>query len=57
MVDKGLEKLKKALEIDPGLVAAHVWLEAAYKKTGQTELARQSAEKAKSLGYQGKLSE
>lgn len=57
MVDKGLEQLTKASEMDPNLVAAYVWLEAAYKKSGNLKLARQSAEKARSLGYQGKLSD
>ncbi len=57
MVDKGLERLKKALEINPDLVAAYVWLAAIYSKSGNTDLAREAAEKARALGYTGKLAE
>ena len=57
MVDKGIEKLNKAAEIDPKLVAAQVWLAAAYAKSGNADLAREAAEKARSLGYKGKLDE
>jgi len=55
MVDRGLERLRKATEMDPNLVAAHVWLAASYAKSGNADLARESAEKAKSLGYNGDL--
>ena len=55
MVDRGLEKLKKAAEMDPNLAATHVWLAAAYAKSGNAELAQEAAEKARSLGYKGNL--
>jgi Tfp pilus assembly protein PilF len=55
MVDKGLEKLKRAAEMDPKLVGAQVWLAAAYAKSGNADLARESAEKARSLGFKGDL--
>jgi len=55
MVDRGLEKLKKAAEMDPKLVGAQVWLAAAYAKSGNADLARESAEKARSLGFKGDL--
>jgi tetratricopeptide (TPR) repeat protein len=55
MVDKGLEKLKKAAEMDPKLVGAQVWLAAAYAKSGNADLAREAAEKARSLGFKGDL--
>ena len=55
MVDGGLERLKKAAEMDPKLVGAQVWLAAAYAKSGNADLARESAEKARSLGFKGDL--
>jgi len=55
MVDKALERLKKAAEMDPKLVGAQVWLAAAYAKSGNADLARESAEKARSLGFKGDL--
>ena len=54
-MDAGIEKLKQALAMDPKLIAAHVWIAAAYLKNGNTELARQAAEQARSLGYKGDL--
>jgi Tfp pilus assembly protein PilF len=57
MVDNGIEKLKKATEMDPKLIGAHVWLSVAYKKAGNDELAREAAEKARALGYKGRLDE
>lgn len=57
MVDKGFEQLNKAAEMDPKLIAAHVWLAAAYSKSGNADLARESAEKARSLGYRGDLTQ
>lgn len=55
-VKKGTEKLIKAIELDPQLAAAHAWLATAYYKTGNVERARQAAERARELGYKGKIS-
>jgi len=55
-VDEGIKKLGLALEMDPQLVFAHVWLAAVYYKTGNVERARESEAKARDLGYSGKIS-
>jgi predicted Zn-dependent protease len=47
--------LKRAIELDPGLAVAHAWLSEVYAKTGQAQLGREAAERARQLGYQGKL--
>lgn len=52
-----IEKLKKAVEIDPKLTAGYVWLAEAYLKSGNASLAREAADKARSLGYRGSLSQ
>jgi Tfp pilus assembly protein PilF len=57
IIDAGMTELNRALEIDPKLVAGHVFLAAAYTKTGQKDLARESAQRARDLGYTGKLIE
>jgi len=49
-VDEGIEKLKDAIGIDGNLAPAYDWLSKAYTKTGDLEMARQTAEKAKELG-------
>jgi Tfp pilus assembly protein PilF len=54
-LDKGIQTLKYAIEMDPKLTAGHVWLAHAYEKKGDNELARQAKERAKELGYNGKL--
>jgi Tfp pilus assembly protein PilF len=56
-VDAGIAQLKKAIEINSKLVAGYVWLTEAYTKNGNADLAREAAEKARSLGYSGKPSE
>jgi len=48
--EKGIEKLQRALQMDPKLVVAYYWLWEAYTKKGSVEEARQIAEKAKELG-------
>ena len=48
--EKGIEKLQRALQIDPKLPVAYYWLWDAYTKNGNVEMARQIAEKAKELG-------
>jgi Tfp pilus assembly protein PilF len=54
-LENGLQKLKHAVEMDPKLTAGHAWLAHAYEKKGDLELARQAKERAKELGYNGKL--
>lgn len=51
----GIDKLLKAVELDPKLVGAHVLLSKAYVKIGDMQLARKSADVAKELGYVGNL--
>ncbi len=53
---KGVENLKRAIEKDRKLVAAHVWLSQAYDKHGDKALAKKEAEQARSLGFQGDFS-
>lgn len=53
-LEEGITRLKKAIEIDPKLAVAYEWLSKAYSKSGDMELGRQAAEKAKELGYKGK---
>jgi tetratricopeptide (TPR) repeat protein len=48
--EKGIERLQRALQIDPKLAVAYYWLWDAYNKSGNLEMARQIAEKAKELG-------
>jgi Tfp pilus assembly protein PilF len=55
-IDAGIKKLHQALEMNPELVFAHVWLAAAYYKMGNVELGSQSESKARDLGYKGKIS-
>jgi tetratricopeptide (TPR) repeat protein len=50
-ITEGIEQLRKAVEINPQLAAAHGWLAKAYYKSGNLERARQTAERAKALGY------
>jgi Tfp pilus assembly protein PilF len=55
-LDQGIKKLATAVEIDPDLAFAHVWLAAAYYKQGNVELGRESESKARDLGFSGKMS-
>ncbi len=50
LVKEGIERLKKAIEIDPKLAIAYKWLSKAYTKNGDLEMALQAAERAKELG-------
>jgi Tfp pilus assembly protein PilF len=54
-LEAGIFKLKQAIEMDAKLVAPHVWLARAYSKSGNAELARQTAEQARALGYNGQI--
>lgn len=56
LIAEGIESLKKATEIDPKLVQAYVWLAKAYYKKGNKELALKATERARELGYKGKVS-
>jgi Tfp pilus assembly protein PilF len=49
--DAGIKKLQKAVEIDPKLNAAYVWLAEAYMKSGKSELAARALEDAQALSY------
>lgn len=55
-VDPGIKRLEQAVEMNPELVFAHVWLAAAYQKTGDLKLSRESESKARDLGYKGEIS-
>jgi len=54
--EKGIEKLHYAVRLDPKLIAGHVGLAKAYEKKGDVKSAREAAERAKELGYNGKFS-
>jgi tetratricopeptide (TPR) repeat protein len=51
----GVQRLKQAVELDPTLVAAYVWLARAYSRNGDAELAQGAADKARALGYRGQI--
>ena len=55
-VDSGIKRLEQAVEMNPELVFAHVWLAAAYQKIGDLKLSRESESKARDLGYKGEIS-
>ena len=52
-VDRGIEVLKTAVEIDPKMAAAYVWLAGGYKKKGDVSAAAKAQEQAEKLGYRG----
>ena len=54
-IDKGIVMLKNATEMDLNLTQGYVWLAEAYYKKGDLRLARQNAERARMLGYKGKI--
>ena len=53
--EKGLASLEKSVKKDAELVTGYIWLTEAYQKTGNKELARKAADRARSLGYTGEL--
>ena len=53
--DAAIARLQEALRIDPKMVAAYALLAKAYIKAGKTDLARESADKAREFGYTGEL--
>ena len=56
-LNDGIQRLKHALEMDPKLAAGYEWLASAYTKIGEVELARETRERAQSLGLGGKTAE
>jgi predicted Zn-dependent protease len=52
-VEPGIAKLIEAIQIDPNLLAAHVWLARAYYQSGNAVLGHQEAERARELGFKG----
>ena len=54
-INSGTAELKKAIEINPNLAIAYAWLASAYSRNGNLESARQAAERARALGYRGKI--
>jgi Tfp pilus assembly protein PilF len=55
-IEAGIERLKRAISMDPTLAAAHAWLAEAYFKQGKRELGMDSYQKARELGYKGQVS-
>jgi len=53
VMDDGIARLKKAIELDPKLTAAYVWLAEAYYKKGDRKLGTEAAEQARKLGHKG----
>jgi tetratricopeptide (TPR) repeat protein len=52
---EGIEKLERAIAMDPKLASAHAWLAKAYAQSGNTDRARQAATRARELGYRGQI--
>ena len=53
--EKGVASLERSVKMDSELVTGYIWLAEAYQKTGNRELARKAADRARSLGYTGEL--
>jgi len=56
-VQEGLAQLNMAVEIAPDFAATYVWLAEVHSKSGELDLARQAAMRARELGYQGEVAE
>ncbi len=54
-LDRGIRKLREAIEMEPELTAAYIWLSEAYNKKGESKLSRAAADRARELGYDGVL--
>lgn len=54
-IDAGIEKLLQSTEMEPTLAAGYVGLAYAYSKKRDLEHAREAAQKARELGFTGKL--
>ena len=52
---KAIELLRKAISLDSKLGVAYGWLSLVYSSNGKSELAAETANKAKSLGYKGTI--
>lgn len=50
-LDKSVEHLKEATNLDPKLASAHAWLAEAYYKSQKLHLAKQEEGEARKLGY------
>ncbi|MGH7301842.1 MAG: tetratricopeptide repeat protein [Candidatus Rokuibacteriota bacterium] len=55
MVGPGVERLNDALKVDPNLSQAYAGLAVAHQKMGHRDQARTFAQRARELGYRGKL--
>jgi Tfp pilus assembly protein PilF len=56
-VEAGIGELSRAIELDPKLLASHVWLAKVYLKAGNMTLAREHSEAARRLGFNGEVLE
>ena len=54
-IEGGITRLNRAIEMDPNLAIAHAYLAKALWKKGNKDLARKSADRARALGYKGKI--
>lgn len=54
-IQNAIDELSKAIKLDPQLSIGYAWLSMAYQKKGDQALAQTFAEKAKALGYKGRL--
>jgi tetratricopeptide (TPR) repeat protein len=54
-IDAAIENLNQSIEMDPKLPAGYAGLAHAYAKKGNMEQARAAAQKARELGFKGKL--
>lgn len=54
-VDVGIDRLNRATKLDPKLSMAYAGLARAYAKKGDTDRAREAANRARELGYTGAL--
>jgi len=52
---EGINSLKQAIEMDPKLAIAHAWLSEVYLLQGKNDLAENSKQLARKLGYKGKI--
>jgi len=54
-IDSGIEKFKQATKMEPKLTTGYAGLAEAYVRKGDLEHAREAAQKARELGFNGKL--
>ncbi len=53
--EDAVARLQRAIMMDEKSKVSHAWLAEAYRKKGEIDLAKQSAKKARDLGYRGKF--